>query len=159
MFLTAHATVGALLGQSIANPWIAFLFGFISHFAVDLIPHGDQSLIGEGTHKQKMVKLIAITALDLTILGIITAFWFFGESRTFISPLSVLAGMFGAMLPDGLQGITEFSNGRCLARFKHLHDQFHVHTHTHLHRFVVPFAIGLPIQIVFWYIVQSRVGL
>ncbi len=156
MFLTAHATVGALIGQSIPNPWIAFLLGFISHFAVDLIPHGDQNLIGEGTHKQKMVKLFALTAVDLSILGILTYYWY--THSTFLHPLSVAAGMFGAMLPDGLQGITMISNERLLLRFKHLHDQFHVHTHTRLKKFVVPFWIGLPMQVIFWYIIQSRIG-
>ncbi|MDO8582246.1 MAG: hypothetical protein Q7S16_05240, partial [bacterium] len=100
----------------------------------------------------------AIAALDLFLLGCMTAFWFFGGSRTFMHPLSVLAGMFGAILPDGLQGITEFSNGRFLKRFKHFHDQFHVHTHAHLQHFVVPFSIGLPIQIIFWYLIQRFVG-
>ena len=36
-----HALAGALIGLSIANPWLALPLAFLSHFVLDAIPHYD----------------------------------------------------------------------------------------------------------------------
>jgi hypothetical protein len=44
MTLTTHATLGAVIGRATGNPVLAFIFGFISHFLIDMVPHGDTGL-------------------------------------------------------------------------------------------------------------------
>ncbi|HSX05202.1 MAG TPA: hypothetical protein VLF69_01920 [Candidatus Saccharimonadales bacterium] len=36
-----HALTGAVIGLSVANPWLALPLAFLSHFACDAIPHYD----------------------------------------------------------------------------------------------------------------------
>jgi hypothetical protein len=43
MTATNHAITGALIGLSIGNPAVAIPLAFISHFALDAIPHYDQA--------------------------------------------------------------------------------------------------------------------
>ncbi len=157
MFLTVHATVGALIGQSVPNPWIAFVLGFISHFFVDFIPHGDQNLINGATQRERIKKLLGITAIDLALLALVALY--FATNKTFAYPLSVAAGAFGAMLPDGLQGITIFTNGKILSRYTRFHGLFHISTHARFAHIVLPFTVGLPLQIFFWFIVQRAIGI
>ncbi|MFZ1248879.1 MAG: hypothetical protein WAQ24_00995 [Candidatus Saccharimonadales bacterium] len=39
MTATNHSLTGALIGLSIANPWLAVPIAFASHFVLDAIPH------------------------------------------------------------------------------------------------------------------------
>jgi hypothetical protein len=36
-----HALTGAAIGLAVANPWVAIPLAFLSHFALDAIPHYD----------------------------------------------------------------------------------------------------------------------
>jgi hypothetical protein len=36
-----HALTGALIGLSVANPWLAIPLAFVSHFVCDAVPHYD----------------------------------------------------------------------------------------------------------------------
>ena len=42
MVFTTHAITGAAIGLATGNPILAFVFGFLSHFILDSIPHFDQ---------------------------------------------------------------------------------------------------------------------
>ena len=53
MFLTAHTSVALLISTKIINPFLGFILGFISHFLVDIIPHGDESI---GIKSSKLAK-------------------------------------------------------------------------------------------------------
>jgi len=41
MTATNHALTGAIIGATIANPWVAMLAALLSHFVLDAIPHYD----------------------------------------------------------------------------------------------------------------------
>ena len=41
MFLSVHTITGALIGERIADPFWAFGLALLSHFVLDMIPHGD----------------------------------------------------------------------------------------------------------------------
>jgi hypothetical protein len=98
MYLTVHATIGALIATQTDNPALAFGAGFASHFLFDFIPHGDEK-VGEmiTSHKAKfifvasvdLVLTICLTVLILAMAGT------FGQRH-----LILLAGIIGAVLPD-----------------------------------------------------------
>lgn len=100
MFLTVHAVAGEVAAQSLSvSPVWAFIIGFISHFFIDALPHGDEDL--GAPHQHNLVRfLVLLTLLDLSIMALVQAFlWKAG----LITNPAVLLAAFGAMLPDGLQ--------------------------------------------------------
>ena len=145
MFLTVHATIGAVIGQHLPQPWIAFVLGFLSHFFVDLIPHGDQGLASGKTHEERVRKLLIAVAIDGAVLACVGATVALHIPLDY--PSSAIAGAFGAMLPDGLQGIAILSREKFLRRFRYFHERFHLVAHERWSHIVVPFSIGLPLQI------------
>ena len=45
MFLTSHATAAVLIAEQIHSPTLAFALGWLSHYLLDAIPHGDDELL------------------------------------------------------------------------------------------------------------------
>ncbi len=125
MFLTVHAVAGEVLAESLTNnPWWVFVVGFISHFFVDALPHGDEDLGGPMTHPQVIRFLLAITLFDISIM-IITQYilWRFGV----VTNAVLFAAVFGAMLPDGLQvpDIVFPAGPRIFRWYRRAHERFH----------------------------------
>ncbi len=111
MLLTVHATTGALIGQQINNPILAFVLAFISHFVLDVIPHGDQDWIEEykGDQKAKAKKIISIVVIDVVILMILlVSKYFYGDSIN--QGLNIASGILGGLLPDFLVVCHELSD-------------------------------------------------
>jgi hypothetical protein len=111
MLLTVHATAGALIGQQINNPILAFVLAFVSHFILDIIPHGDQDWIEEykGDQKSKVKKIISIVAIDvIVLLTLLISRYYYGDS--FAPSLSIASGILGGVLPDFLVGCHELSD-------------------------------------------------
>ncbi len=131
MFLTVHAVAGEVLTQSTTSPLVAFLIGFVSHFFVDALPHGDEN-IAEPTHEKYIHLLVGMTLVDLclmlTVQGVLI--W---EG---VVPLTLVpfAAAFGAMLPDGLQApFYILKKPPALLRwYKKNHDHFHNSLGIHL---------------------------
>src|SRR3989344_1714675 len=126
MILASHAVVGAVLGKLVPqHPIAAFFLGFLSHFVFDSIPHWQYSLKSlsknvAGDYEMPSGKKFNTDMLKVGIdilSGLAIVVWFlkplaFGDSGLFTlsgvkvfttGGLSVLAGAFGGMLPDGLQ--------------------------------------------------------
>ena len=57
MYITVHTSVGLLIGQAVSNWPTAFILGMASHFALDIIPHGDVPTDPEIFNKIKAGKL------------------------------------------------------------------------------------------------------
>lgn len=124
MFLTVHATAGAVIGAAAANPVLAFLLGLLSHAALDIIPHGDENLV-TGTERERFRKTIVIGLVDLAImcgvLAVILRPW------DALPSLAVLAAVFGGILPDGLQVLhLLLPRNQWLARYQSVHDHVHL---------------------------------
>ena len=94
--------------------------------------------------------------VDLFLLSLVTLILL--TEREIVNPLSMALGAFGGMLPDGLQGITEFSHGRFLKRFQRLHHRFHLNLYPGFEHIIVSLPIGLLLQTITWYIAQSYIG-
>lgn len=120
MFLTVHASIGGLIGERFAaNQWLAFVFGFLSHFVFDAIPHGDKVDINK-KNKQSLYLVVAFDFMLVFILMLIWLYWFnLPDGRM------LLMGMFGALLPDGLWGIYEQLKIKKLKFFYKFHNYIH----------------------------------
>lgn len=113
MILATHAIVGASVASIVPHhPVAGFVFGFLSHFAIDAIPHWDYFLSSmrrdPDNYLNNDMRFDKHFPFDLVkigldaFLGIALALLFFQQLH---QPLqwSILFGMFGGMLPDALQ--------------------------------------------------------
>src|SRR3989304_8260259 len=100
MILTPHVLIGALIGAQTTNPLAAFVFGLVSHYLIDKIPHWDYDIkkieekSGGGKVITQWLKIGFDFALPLLIMG-------FLAPDEQILKLSLL-GAAGATLPDFL---------------------------------------------------------
>lgn len=123
MFLAVHASVGALAGNAIGHPAAALLFGVVSHFFLDMIPHGDDAFYriyfveGRG---QRRIKIYA--AADIVLTAALIPLFFL--QRDFFSPVSVALGIAGSLLPDLLVGLSILFPPRRAAGFFWRLDRF-----------------------------------
>mgnify|MGYP001612728838 CR=1 FL=1 len=119
MFLLVHATAGMIIGQTVNNPSLAFLTGFITHFIFDLIPHGDSRLYKN--YKNGEMKKRAITSV--TIDGILTILWvlFLSDAVSPEARRAITYGIAGSVLPDLLVGLGETFRNKWLKKFSNLH--------------------------------------
>lgn len=123
MSLSGHTAIGALLGFSIGNPYLGFALGFVSHFLVDLIPHGDHELARElRIHKKKKVPLTLLTVDALLALFLILIFL---SMQGYPSRPALLAAIAGSILPDVIVGVHDLTRWRRLCWFANLHFKFH----------------------------------
>ena len=116
MTLTTHAIVGAaaasLFPQSAGT---AFIAGFLSHLAIDAIPHWDYEIVSlrkdlvnelnsqivSGKHLlPDVIQVLGDTALGFALSALILGVWLFQLPIALI-----LMGAFGALVPDGLHAI------------------------------------------------------
>jgi glucan phosphoethanolaminetransferase (alkaline phosphatase superfamily) len=120
MFLTVHAASGIVIGQYMTNPILAFIIGFILHYIIDMIPHGDTKV----NSKYKNPIHIGTAALfDFIILFFILISLLFAKVNLF-KP-SIITGMLGAMLPDILQGFYYIYRGKFFKKMQNIHNFFH----------------------------------
>lgn len=139
MFLTIHAAAGASLSILTTNPLIAFILGFISHFILDAIPHGDEH-IDQWTTKYSFKQRIAVIALiDFGVASFIlgTAL----PELIIAKPLIILFGMAGGVMPDIIQGIVLGQSNFLAKTYTKIHLWFHK-----LSQIKIPLSYGLLLQ-------------
>ena len=114
MTLASHAVVGAVLAKAVpgSNLLVQFIFGFISHFLIDAIPHGhypikssrpddsDPFYVDMPISKKSFPDFWKI-GLDMAIGGAVTYLFLGGSDLT--SYLTLFAGAIGGITPDALQ--------------------------------------------------------
>lgn len=121
MYQIVHGTAGILIGSQTGNPWLAFLFGILSHFILDAIPH-DNMALKRWEDKGNFIKKMALeAAIDLWLL--IVMVWVLQASQIISLDWPIAAGMLGAILPDYIWGLAELFRVRSkwLERYKRLH--------------------------------------
>ncbi|MFA5954022.1 MAG: hypothetical protein WC817_00610 [Patescibacteria group bacterium] len=123
MFFTVHASVGAVLADTVGDESLGFTSGFLSHFFLDAVPHGDEAIgkfFSDGKHNGWLAVLLLI---DLTTaFAVLTLFWMNGFIR---NPVAAYAGALGAVLPDILSGVTVVSRNKLWPSFTNLHNSVH----------------------------------
>ncbi len=92
MLETPHALVGMVVVAAIPNPLVGLPLAFLSHFAVDMLPHWNWE------PNTRPLSLLGI-GLDLILLEILIGY------LAFQSPLQLIlvGGAFFAILPDLLE--------------------------------------------------------
>lgn len=150
MLLTLHAATGALAGELSPNGWTAFALGFLSHFVLDMFPHGDRKLAhatkatGEG---KRYYWLLAVDA----VVAIAVFFPAFALGR-FEQPLYAYIGLLAGLLPDLIVAIPEYAlyiKKEYRVRL-HWFYKFHVYVHDHLIRALdgMPLKFGIAFQVI-----------
>ncbi len=140
MYLLVHASVGAVIGEQVPSPGVAFVLGILSHFILDIIPHGDESSGRLFINGKRYGLLAWLAALDaVTALSLVTMMWLNGLLPNYVS---AFAGAVGAMVPDILSGFTILSKGKFLPDF----DDFHGWNHRLL-GLEAPWYIGGAVQV------------
>ena len=124
MFLTVHSSSGLIIGSLTGNPILAFLFGLISHFIIDAIPHGDTSLRHGRDEKQRISIMAKIGSADsiITISYLLIIFYFHKELLT----LSIILAVIGALLPDFISGFYMLTKIKILKPIYWLNDHAHI---------------------------------
>lgn len=91
MFLTVHAACGTLIGQHSNGILLAFILGIISHYILDIIPHGDDDF-------GKKKSFVALASLD-SIFAVILILFLFAQVNL-PHPKIIAWGIAGSILPD-----------------------------------------------------------
>ncbi len=113
MTLTSHAIAGAAVASFFPkSPVWAFIFGFLSHFILDAIPHGHYPIKSHTRHPENRLAEDMPWGRDLFfdllkiagdfILGLILSFLFFQNIGSTINWIVVIGACAG-MAPDALQ--------------------------------------------------------
>ncbi|MBS3903144.1 MAG: hypothetical protein KGZ30_02075 [Anaplasmataceae bacterium] len=112
MILVTHGIIGAAAGSFFSfNPILAFIAGFVSHFAADTIPHWHYHLKSFVKNKYALKRDIVFSrnsGIDIIKLGldglssIILPVLFFWPVLPFSLDI-ILLGAIGGILPDALQ--------------------------------------------------------
>jgi len=124
MTLTAHATAGAVIGLSVGHPALGFILGFLSHFLMDMIPHGDAAISDNfRIHKQKQKHAVAYVAVDAIIAIFLILFLI--NTRDIENIQNLTWGVVGGVLPDLLIGVYEITKTPLLKWFNSVHFWFH----------------------------------
>lgn len=92
MLETPHALTGAVLAAYAPNPVLGLVLAFLSHFAVDMLPHWNWR------PDARPLSLLGIM-LDLILAEILIFYLFFQNDNNWL----VLGGAFAAILPDLLE--------------------------------------------------------
>jgi hypothetical protein len=138
MIITSHIVAGAASGSVASNLWVAFLYGFISHFILDYIPHTDISSFLPKRNKQgfdsspyfKNIKLILLDALISLILIIVLLI--FAQGKSWL----IIIGAFGGILPDLLDNnpfVTPYLRRNYFFK-KYFHEMIHHRIHYSVRR-------------------------
>ncbi|MDD2807842.1 MAG: hypothetical protein PHW95_04985 [Patescibacteria group bacterium] len=145
MFLTIHATAGVLIAESTNNVLIALSAGLISHFILDIIPHGDQHLAAERFKftKNEVVKLLNIGFVD-SIITLVTLTTLYLTGHLTITP-TLIAALTGCLLPDFLNSVYLTTGSRWLKHFFYFQNEIHFI----LNSFTINLKVGLIVQALF----------
>ncbi len=124
MTMTSHATVGTLIGYFIGNPIAGFILGVLSHYLLDLIPHGDYKINVEYRKTRTRVKK-ALAYGTIDAIAAIFLILFLVNWKDLVNLESISWAIAGAVLPDFLVGIYDFTKSKYLSPLNKLHFAFH----------------------------------
>lgn len=74
MTATNHALTGAIVGLSISNPYLAIPLAFLSHFALDALPHFDYANIKRVLPTNRFLRNLVID-VSLCVLLVVSLFF------------------------------------------------------------------------------------
>lgn len=124
MYLTVHAAAGAAIGQFTGNPFLGFVAGVVSHFILDVIPHGDEGISKWHFFKTPLKRTVAASVIDFFVMIIFLIVWL--RVNNDLGQLSgLLTGMAGGAAPDALWGFQELTGDPILKPYRKFHNKAH----------------------------------
>jgi len=127
MTTTTHTAIGVLIGTAVGSPILGFVLGVVSHYLVDMIPHGDMhmrdgnNLVNKTNERMSHVFVILDVALGITLLNILGTILPDDVTRSTV----YIASIFGSVLPDALVGINDLVKSIPGRKHTKLHFFFH----------------------------------
>lgn len=127
MFITIHAAAATLIGAQTDSPAIAFCLGVISHFILDIIPHGDMELgkrffglkISNLREEDKLKTMAIYGSMDACAMVLLLIFMF--KNFDFARSEGVSWAIIGGILPDILVGFYQLTKMKYLKWFYQYH--------------------------------------
>lgn len=125
MFLAGHAAAGALIGQQLQeNAILIFFLAFVSHFLLDIIPHGDHHNVvdyyfGKKEKLKEIYNIIKIDAVATVIMVVVLLVY------TNLNKMAIAWGVIGGILPDLLVGLNEIVRNSWIKKFSNFHFKIH----------------------------------
>ncbi len=123
MTISTHAVIGAAIGFHVGSPILGFTLGLLSHFLVDMIPHGDSAISDKFRKEKKKKGPVTYTTID-ALIAIYLILGFFNV-RGEITTAALSAAIAGSILPDLLIGLYDATKSKRLKWFYDLHFFFH----------------------------------
>lgn len=125
MTTTTHTAIGTVIGLYILNPFLGFFVGLVSHFLVDIIPHGDGDMRSEEERKldKNNKKVFLYGTLDVLIAFFLLIIVVNIRNPEFTLPLTMAIA--GSVLPDLIVGIHDATKWKFLEKFVAIHWFFH----------------------------------
>lgn len=128
MFITVHAAAATIIGKKVNNSIIAFILGLISHFILDLIPHGDENLgkkfLGVNIKTREDFRILALYgSIDSCFLAMFLIFFF--KTFDFATSDNVVWAIIGGILPDILVALHKITNLKILKPIAKIHAYNH----------------------------------
>ncbi len=123
MTITSHTAVGTIIGLSVGNPILGFIIGFISHYLLDIIPHGDGKISDQLRVYKKKKGPITYGSIDAIIAIFVLLIILNISPATHNQVFS--AAVAGSILPDLLTGLYDLTKWRMLKGFYKIHFFFH----------------------------------
>lgn len=125
MTLTTHVAIGAGIGVLVGEPTLGFILGAISHFMVDMIPHGDTLLADRYYINNEKLAPVAYTTFDAAF-SIVLLMFLVAIKPDSVANIPFSAAVIGSILPDLLLGVRDiFKHNKALQAYHRFHFFFH----------------------------------
>ncbi|MBN1778772.1 MAG: hypothetical protein JW816_00925 [Candidatus Buchananbacteria bacterium] len=144
MFLTVHATTALIIAKIAPNPIVAFLGGFISHYLLDGIPHGDEDFFAKFDGKKWKLVVGTIAAIDFSIMGLWLIFLLYQNQLPNLN--NAMAAVVGSILPDFLNGLHILTDAKIFNPFAKINQL----SHRLMTKKPTPYRIGFFYQAIFF---------
>ncbi len=143
MLLASHTSMAIFISTKVANPVVGFALGFVSHFILDFIPHGDDGIGQHITNESARFRYFMKTAALDAFISLCLIFIFL-ESKANVNSSVLSATVTGAWIPDVAWASARTFKIKWLNWFC----RFHTKIHDTL-GIKIPFKAGAIIQLVF----------
>lgn len=156
MNLLVHTTAGVIVAQYTRNPFLGFLYGFLSHLILDMIPHGDSLMYKKYKNKELSARKAAAKTILDSIASIVLAVVFFNfnlPSSDWVLSMAIV----GAVIPDILIGLYELLEPRAPKILKTVH-KWHFKNHDLIaKKFDLSMKHGLLLQVIIFLLLMRKI--
>ena len=142
MFVAGHAAAGALIAHQLPqHPILVLTLAFVSHFLLDIVPHGDAHHVHDYYHGgKKHLKQLYYTFVADALGTIVLVSLLFAYVQ--MNRVALAWGIIGGILPDLLVAADELMTSTRLRWFTKLHFRFHNALTDKFHVKALPGAAG-----------------